>query len=319
MSDRYRYCSSGAPSGTLTGPNWACGTRRYWAWPPGTDPYSEVYPNRAAPLPWLRTWVVSHWANSPRSHIQQCPQEMLNGITTRSPARRWVMSAPVASTIPIGSCPSTSPGLRNGPRTPYRCRSEPQIAVEVTRMTMSFGSWITGSGTSVTSTCSFPCHVSARMRSLSLRLGHRGVRRGPGLVRQQLRGGRLNLVLRRSRDHLALAGHQGLEPVPGHVGRVVLACRAGGRPLHACPLEELGVGRSRQQGGHGDAGVLQLVAQCLREGLDEGLRGGVGGVVRTGHLAGHRRGEQHPARAACHHVRQDPLGQVHRGADVQGD
>jgi hypothetical protein len=26
----------------LTGPNWACGTRRNWAWPPGTDPYSDV-------------------------------------------------------------------------------------------------------------------------------------------------------------------------------------------------------------------------------------------------------------------------------------
>jgi hypothetical protein len=51
MSDRYRYCSSGAPSGILTGPNWACGTRRYCAWPPGTYPYSEVYPSRAAPLP----------------------------------------------------------------------------------------------------------------------------------------------------------------------------------------------------------------------------------------------------------------------------
>ncbi len=33
-------------------------------------------------------------------------------------------------------------GDRYGPRTPYRCRSEPQIAVEVTAMIASFGSWI---------------------------------------------------------------------------------------------------------------------------------------------------------------------------------
>ena len=32
-----------------------------------------------------RTCVVSHWANRPRLHIQQGPQEMLNGMTTRSP------------------------------------------------------------------------------------------------------------------------------------------------------------------------------------------------------------------------------------------
>jgi glycosidase len=29
--------------------------------PPGAEPYSDLYPNRAAPLPCSRTWVVSHW------------------------------------------------------------------------------------------------------------------------------------------------------------------------------------------------------------------------------------------------------------------
>ena len=42
MSDRYRKRSSGGPSGTWIGPNWACGTRRNSAWPPGTWPYSLV-------------------------------------------------------------------------------------------------------------------------------------------------------------------------------------------------------------------------------------------------------------------------------------
>src|ERR1700757_2128728 len=82
MSDRNRYCSSGPPAGILTGPNCACGTRRNCACPPGTGPYSDVQPNSATPLPCSRTCVVSHWAYRPRVHIQQRPQEMLNGMTT---------------------------------------------------------------------------------------------------------------------------------------------------------------------------------------------------------------------------------------------
>ena len=42
MSDRYRKRSSLRSCGTLIGPNWACGTRRYSACPPGTEPYSYV-------------------------------------------------------------------------------------------------------------------------------------------------------------------------------------------------------------------------------------------------------------------------------------
>ena len=40
-------------------------------------------------LPWSVTWVVSHCDCSPWSHMKQWPQEMLNGITTRSPWRGW--------------------------------------------------------------------------------------------------------------------------------------------------------------------------------------------------------------------------------------
>ena len=53
---------------------------------------------------------------------------MLNGTTTRSPGSMWVTSAPTSSTMPIGSWPRMSPGVRYGPSTSYRCRSEPQIA-----------------------------------------------------------------------------------------------------------------------------------------------------------------------------------------------
>ena len=34
--------------------------------------------------------VVSHRAYWPRVHIQQCPQEMLNGMTARSPGLMWL-------------------------------------------------------------------------------------------------------------------------------------------------------------------------------------------------------------------------------------
>src|SRR5690348_1578878 len=93
---------------------------------------------------------------------------MLNGMTTRSPGARLVMSAPTSVTTPMVSCPSTSPGERYGPSTPYRCRSEPQMAVEVTAMIASLGSWMRGSGTSVTRTSRLPCHVSALMKPLPL-------------------------------------------------------------------------------------------------------------------------------------------------------
>ena len=81
----------------------ASGTRRYSAWPPGTEPYSSEKPNRAAPVPCSRTWVVSHWVKSDWSHMKQWPQEIWNGITTRSPTASRDTSEPTSSTTPIGS------------------------------------------------------------------------------------------------------------------------------------------------------------------------------------------------------------------------
>ena len=88
---------------------------------------------------------------------------MLNGTTTRSPGLSRVTPGPTSSTMPIGSCPRTSPGFRYGPSTSYRCRSEPQMAVEVIRTIASVGSSIRGSGTSSTRTSRLPCQVSAFM------------------------------------------------------------------------------------------------------------------------------------------------------------
>src|SRR6478752_5812303 len=180
MSDRNRYRSSGPSGLTLIGPYWACGTRRYSACPPGTDPYIAENPNRAAPLFCSRTCVVSHCDCNPMVHMLQCPQEMLNGMTTLSPTAMSVTSAPTSCTMPIGSWPNTSPGFMYGPSTSYRCRSDPQIADEVILMIASVGSSIRGSGTSSTRTSRLPCQVTAFIRSPS----SPPARRGPLLGRQ---------------------------------------------------------------------------------------------------------------------------------------
>src|SRR6478735_1685786 len=161
MSDRKRYRSSGPSGATLIGPYWACGTRRYSACPPGTDPYIAENPNSAAPLCCSRTCVVSHCDCNPFRHMTQCPQEMLKGMTTLSPTAMSVTAAPISCTIPIGSWPRMSPGFMYGPSTSYRCRSDPQIADEVTLMIASVGSSILGSGTSSTRTSRLPCQVTA--------------------------------------------------------------------------------------------------------------------------------------------------------------
>src|SRR5215211_1111772 len=56
-----------------------------------------------------------------------------------------------------------SPSAMNGVSTSYRCRSEPQMPVEVIRTIASVGSWIVGSGTVSTRTSRLPCQVTAFM------------------------------------------------------------------------------------------------------------------------------------------------------------
>src|SRR3954447_14843869 len=101
--------------------------------------------------------------------MKQCPQEMLNGITTRSPTLRSPACIPTSSTMPIASCPSTSPGVMNAPRTSYRCKSEPQMFVLVTLMIASVGSLMIGSGIVSTVTFRLPCQVTARTKPSSCR------------------------------------------------------------------------------------------------------------------------------------------------------
>src|SRR3954452_16869021 len=202
------------------------------------------------------------------------PHEMLNGITTRSPGLICVTSEPTSSTMPIGSCPRMSPSSMYGPSTSYRCRSEPQIPLEVTRMIASVGSSIAGSGTVSTRTWWLPCQVTAFMSCAfsvgvlfvgRAGLGHAAVHRGLRAVGQEPARAALELRGERRRDHALLVVHQRLVAVASDVCGVVLVARADLRVEHVGALEELGVGRPRHQRGDRHARVLQLVAERERE------------------------------------------------------
>src|SRR3954465_2437436 len=112
MSERKTTCSSVNPSGILIGPTSANGTRRYSACPPGKPPSMCEYPNKpAGEWPMILAAIgafgfeVSQGEKSPCWQNQHCPQEMVNGTTTRSPFLSLVTADPTSSTIPIGSCP----------------------------------------------------------------------------------------------------------------------------------------------------------------------------------------------------------------------
>ena len=79
-------------------------------------PGRRAWCSRTAPRPCpARAPASSRTATAgSESHMQQCPHEMLNGTTTRSPGAMPVTSAPTSSTMPIGSCPRMSPASRNG-------------------------------------------------------------------------------------------------------------------------------------------------------------------------------------------------------------
>src|SRR6187402_3403942 len=98
----------------------------------------------------------SHNEVVPALQAPQLPHAIGNGTTTRSPTFRLETPRPSSTTSPMNSWPSTSPFSMLGTKPLYKCRSEPQIAVLVTRMMASRGLKIWGSGTSWTSTFLLP-------------------------------------------------------------------------------------------------------------------------------------------------------------------
>src|SRR5690242_4681192 len=138
MSDRNNTCSSVKPSGTLMGPTSANGTRAYSACPPAYPPSRCEYPKiPAGECPHNFSAIqafgleFSHTEKSSRWHEKQLPHAIGNGTTTRSPFCRFVTPPPTSTTSPINSCPRMSPLSIVGTKPLYRCKSEPQIAVDV--------------------------------------------------------------------------------------------------------------------------------------------------------------------------------------------
>ena len=94
-------------------------------------------------------FVLSQQLHSWRLQKKHLPQPIGNGTTTRSPTFTLLLSTsgPSSSTMPIGSWPRMSPGFMNGMKPSTRCRSEPQMQVEVMRTIASRRLMIFGSGT----------------------------------------------------------------------------------------------------------------------------------------------------------------------------
>src|SRR3954471_23572144 len=141
------------------GPTSANGTRAYSAWPPAYPPVRWEYPKiPAGECPHIFSAIqafgleFSHTEKFPCWQEKQLPQAMGKGTTTRSPTFRFFTLFPVSTTSPMNSCPRMSPFSMVGTKPLKRCRSEPQIAVEVTRTIASRELRILGSGTCSTRT-----------------------------------------------------------------------------------------------------------------------------------------------------------------------
>src|SRR4051794_18264191 len=148
---------------------------------------------------------------------------MSNGTTIRSPFLNFFTSRPTSTTSPIGSWPRMSPGFMAGRYMSYRCRSDPQMQVDVTLMITSFGSSILGSGTVSQRTSDLPCQVRAFIGSS----GSGGVA-GVFLGAQDVQGGDAGDGGDRGPHLLSVVGAAGLgvggpeggqvEGVAGHAG-----------------------------------------------------------------------------------------------------
>jgi hypothetical protein len=83
--------------------------------------------------------------------------------------------------------------------------------------------------------------------------------------------------------------------------------------------EELGVRHARHQAGDSHSGVLELVTQRIREGVDERLAAVIYGLEGPGHEAGDGSGDENPAFHAAAHVTRHFLHEVERAGDVRVD
>src|SRR3712207_1208408 len=121
-------------------------------------------PHSASVIPGLGL-PLSHSDHSSCLQYQHCPQPMNEATTTRPPTRCFVTFLPTSATVPMNSCPSTSPARIAGMYPPSRCRSDPQVTDRPTSRMTSWSLRIVGSGTSSTPISLTPRQVTAFIRS----------------------------------------------------------------------------------------------------------------------------------------------------------
>src|SRR3954471_23454057 len=110
-------------------------------------------------------FVFSQSENICRWQKKQLPHDIGNETTTRSPTFRFLTSGPTSTISPMNSWPSMSPFSIVGMKPLYRCRSEPQIAVELILTIASRRLRIFGSGTCSTRTSFLPYQQFALITS----------------------------------------------------------------------------------------------------------------------------------------------------------
>src|SRR3954451_7210366 len=88
MSETMMAWASDTPGGTGTRLLFAYGIRAYSACRPSKAPAASGPPKKAVPASLPPGLALSHWAWYPARQYEQYPQEMVDGMTTRSPTEK---------------------------------------------------------------------------------------------------------------------------------------------------------------------------------------------------------------------------------------
>ena len=126
---------------------------------------------------------------------------------------------------------------------------------------------------------------------------------------------RLKLVFPASND-IPLAFHHGLEAGLGYIDGIVFLALTYLGIEHVRAFEEVGFSSAWHKTSHRHAGVLQLVPQREREGVNESFRAIINSLKRARHEARDRASDKDAALSPSPHLATDLLDQVDRTRDV---